>query len=79
MAFKEKERQLLLDTPYVGPKVIERLEEIGIDSLKKLSQSTVESITFLVAEMLGASCWKNSPQSKKAISNAIETAKKHLK
>ena len=32
MGFSEKERKLLLDTPYVGAKVIERLEDIGIDN-----------------------------------------------
>ena len=77
MAFSAKERSLLLEVPYVGDKVIDRLEEIGIDSLKKLKKSSVEEITNLVAEMLETTCWKNSPQAKKAIANAISVAKQH--
>ena len=76
MGFNEKEREMLLDTPYVGAKVIERLEEIGFDNFKKLSKSSVEEITTIVSDMLGSSCWKNSWQSKQAIKNAIETARK---
>lgn len=77
MAFSQKERKLLLEAPYVGDKVVDRLEEIGIDSLKKLKKCSVESVTNLVAEMLGTTCWKNSPQAKKAIANAIAVANQH--
>lgn len=77
MAFSIKERKLLLEAPYVGDKVIDRLEEIGIDNLKKLKKHSVEEITNLVAEMLGTTCWKNSPQAKKAIANALTVAKQH--
>ncbi len=78
MPFNQKEKKLLLETAYVGPKVIERLEEIGIDNFKKLSQTSVEAITSIVSQMLGSTCWKNSPQSKRAISNAIETARREV-
>lgn len=78
MSFSAREKELLLETPYVGPKVIERLEEIGIDNFKKLSNSSVETITACVSEMLEVTCWKNSPQAKMAIRNAIETAKKNI-
>ena len=61
----------------MGDKVVDRLEEIGIDNLKKLKKSSVEEITNLVAEMLGTTCWKNSPQAKKAIANALSVAKQH--
>lgn len=77
MGFSPKERKLLLEAPYVGDKVVDRLEEIGINSLKKLQKHTVEDITSLVAEMLGTTCWKNSPQAKKAIANALVVAKQH--
>ena len=79
MAFSAREKELLLATPYVGPKVIERLEEIGINNFKKLSNSSVEAITASVSEMLEVTCWKNSPQAKTAIRNAIETAQKNNK
>lgn len=78
MHFSETERRLLLATPFVGPKVIERLEEIGICNFEQLQNNTVDTITHLVANMLGTSCWKNSPQSKKAIQNAIDTAKRSI-
>lgn len=74
MAFSKKERSLLLEAKFVGPKVIERLEDIGIDSFKKLSNSSVNEIVTLVSAMIGSSCWKNSYQSKEAIQNAIDTA-----
>jgi len=75
LGFIKKEKELLLETAYVGPTVVQRLEEIGIDNFKKLSQSSVTEITTIVAKVLGSSCWKNSPQSKRAIENAIKTAK----
>ena len=77
MAFTKKERELLLEATYVGPKVIERLEEIGIDNFKKLSISSVDEITTIVSEMLGTTCWKNSWQSKTAVQNAIDVAIKN--
>lgn len=77
MAFTKTEKELLLEAPYVGPKVIERLESIGIDNFKKLKKSSVEEITTLVASMLDTTCWKNSPQAKMAIKNAISVAEQH--
>ena len=71
MAFSKEEKEELLKVKYVGETVIKRFEQIGIDSLEKLSNSSVEEITIL-----GSSCWKNSPQAKKAVSNAIEFARK---
>jgi predicted flap endonuclease-1-like 5' DNA nuclease len=74
MHFVAKEKSELLEVKGVGPVVIKRLEEIGIHSLRDLSRYKTEDIVEMVASMLGASCWKNSPQSKKAISAAIELA-----
>ncbi len=54
-----------------------RFEQIGIDSLEKLSNSSVEEITDIVSDILGSSCWKNSPQAKKAVSSTIEFAKEN--
>ncbi|MCB1753955.1 MAG: helix-hairpin-helix domain-containing protein [Gammaproteobacteria bacterium] len=75
MGFSEQEKQALLAIKGVGPTVISRLEEIGIDSCEQLSHFTVDEITRTVADMLHTSCWKNSPQAKNAIRGAIERAK----
>ncbi len=76
MSFIETERNLLLALKGVGPTVVSRLEEVGIDSLEKLSHSTVEEITNTVAQMLRTTCWKNSPLAKAAIGRAIALAKR---
>ena len=72
MAFSKEEKEELLKVKFVGETVIKRFEQIGIDSLEKLSNSTVKEITDIVSDILGSSCWKSSPQAKKAVFNAIE-------
>ncbi len=74
MSFSNDEREALLALKGVGPKVIQRFEEIGIDSLQKLSIHNANEIANLVASMLGSTCWKNSPQSLSAINAAINLA-----
>ncbi|AXX92252.1 Pathogenicity locus [Malaciobacter molluscorum LMG 25693] len=75
MPFSKEEKQKLLEVKFVGETVIRRFEQIGIDSLEVLSKSSVEEITDIVSDILGSSCWKNSPQAKKAVHNAIDYAK----
>ena len=76
MNFVKKEKKALLEVKGVGPVVIQRFEEIGIHSLLELSEYEADNIVEIVADMLGTTCWKNSPQSKKAINAAIQLAKK---
>ncbi len=76
MNFVKKEKKALLEVKGVGPVVIHRFEEIGIHSLQELSEYEADDIVEIVADMLGTTCWKNSPQSKKAINAAIQLAKK---
>ncbi len=76
MPFSKEEKDALLTVKGVGVTVIKRLEQIGIDSFKKLSDASVEEVTEIVADILGTTCWKNSPQAKKAIADAIAFAKK---
>ncbi|TDF39249.1 helix-hairpin-helix domain-containing protein [Alteromonadaceae bacterium M269] len=78
MGFNQVEKEALLSVKGVGSTVIKRFEEIGISSLSDLSQQNAEHIAELVASMLGTTCWKNSPQSKKAINAAIDRAKAGL-
>ncbi|WP_417553388.1 helix-hairpin-helix domain-containing protein [Marinomonas fungiae] len=78
MAFSEQERETLLAVKGVGPTVIKRFEEIGIDSLADLASRQVDEIAEMVASMLRSTCWKNSPQAKATINAAILRARESL-
>ncbi|NOI13620.1 helix-hairpin-helix domain-containing protein [Vibrio hepatarius] len=78
MAFSESEREILLSVKGVGPTVLKRFEEIGIDNLSDLATYRVDEIAEMVASMLRTTCWKNSPQAKAAIKAAIQRAKVEL-
>lgn len=78
MKFTPQDREKLRAAKFVGDKVIDRIEEIGIFNFEILSQSTPEFICKMVAAHIGASCWSNSPQAQTAIKNAIIVAKENL-
>jgi predicted RecB family nuclease len=75
MPFNEQERSALLALKGVGPTVIKRFEEVGIESFEDLAGFDVNTIAERVASMLHSNCWKNSPQAKAAITAAITRAK----
>lgn len=75
MAFPASEREALLQLKGVGPTVIQRLEEIGIHSLRDLSRFDTAEITRLVAQMLRTTCWSNSPQARGAVDAAVALAR----
>ncbi len=75
MKFNQQETAALLELKGVGPTVIKRFEEIGISSFQELKHNNTEDIAERVASMLHTTCWKNSPQAKRAINTAIERAK----
>jgi len=75
MSFTAQERPALLACKGVGPKVIERLEQMGFSALAQLREASVDDIVAQGAALVGSTCWKNSPQAKAAISNAIARAK----
>lgn len=75
MSFTAEERTALLTCKGVGPKVIERLEQMGFSTLDQLSEASVNDIVAQGAALVGSTCWKNSPQAKAAIGNAIALAK----
>jgi predicted RecB family nuclease len=79
MGFSDQEKAALLEVKGVGPTVIKRFEEIGIESFEALKTYQCGEIAEMVASMLQTSCWKNSPQAKSAISAAIARAKRGLK
>ncbi|MBB3139889.1 helix-hairpin-helix domain-containing protein [Halomonas organivorans] len=78
MAFSVAERELLLTIKGVGPTVVKRFEQIGIDSLTELASCRADDIAEMVASMLGTTCWKNSPQAKSAIEAAIIRARQEV-
>jgi len=78
MPFSPAERAVLLDIKGVGPIVITRLEQLGIDSLSELARSEVTDILDQTAAALGSTCWKNSPQARAAISAAVAAAQKYV-
>lgn len=73
--FPRDEKARLLAVKGVGPRVIERLEEIGIASLADLASASAPDICAQTAAILGATCWKNSPQARAAIEAAIACAR----
>lgn len=75
--FSEAERAALLAVKGVGPKVIERMEEMGIASLGALATQSAEDICARAAAIVGSTCWKNSPQARSAIGSAIDYARSH--
>jgi nucleotidyltransferase/DNA polymerase involved in DNA repair len=74
MRFSTYERHKLLAVKGIGPKVIERLEQMGFSTLRQLAEADVNDILWQGAALSGSSCWKNSPQSKAAVQAAISAA-----
>ncbi|MEM9940178.1 MAG: helix-hairpin-helix domain-containing protein [Planctomycetota bacterium] len=74
MPFSVQERKSLLLLKGVGPTVLDRLEQIGISSLDQLKDYSAVEIAKAVSDMLGSSCWKNSPQARSALESAIQFA-----
>ncbi|MCG8291948.1 helix-hairpin-helix domain-containing protein [Pseudomonas entomophila] len=75
MPFPRKERAALLDLKGVGPTVIARLEQMGIESLADLRNANVTDILARASAAVGSTCWRNSPQARAAITAAIVLAK----
>ena len=75
MSFSLEERTALLALKGVGPTVITRFEQMGIDSLAELGQASVSDILAQASAALGSTCWKNSPQARAAITAAVELAR----
>lgn len=78
MAFGESEKAALLEVKGVGPSVVKRFEEIGIDSFSELAKYEPKEIAERVASMLRTTCWNNSPQALSAVKSAIEMARQGL-
>ena len=61
----------MLSLKGLGPTVIDRLEQIGIDSLALLADTEVDAILQQVAGMIGTTCWSQQfAGDRSAIANA---------
>ena len=78
MAFSASEKAALLDIKGVGPTVVKRFEDIGIDSFSELAKYEPKEFVERVASMLRTTCWKNSPQALLAVESAIARARQGL-
>lgn len=74
MRFSEADRNILLAVKGVGPKVLERLEQMGLHTLAQLAEADGRDILARGAQLSGSSCWKNSPQARAAVDAAIAKA-----
>ena len=59
MPFPQTERTKLLATPRIGPAVVQRLEQVGLDSFAKLRQVDVDQAIRIICEQFGNSAWAN--------------------
>ncbi|MBD9678427.1 helix-hairpin-helix domain-containing protein [Pseudomonas sp. PDM18] len=72
MSFDSPERDALLALKGVGPTVLQRLEQMGLDSFARLREASAEEILQHGATLTGSSCWKNSPQARAAIDAILQ-------
>ena len=77
MAFSADERAILLAVKGVGPTVVQRLEQVGIEDLDALARQDADAVCAAASAMVGSTCWRNSPQARGAIAAAIEAARAH--
>lgn len=74
MKFSDTETQRMVALKGVGYTVVERLEQIGFSSLSQLVHANAADITLQISQMIGSTCWHNSPQAKNAVNAIIELA-----
>ena len=75
MPFSEDEKRSLLSQKGIGATILKRLDEMGLDDVKILAETSPNFILQRGAEITGSTCWRNSPQARKAIETAVNWAK----
>ena len=73
--FSTEERDALLALKGVGPTVVQRLEQMGIASLRQLAAAEPSEIVASAAGLTASTCWKNSPLARAAIQAAVDLAR----
>ena len=74
MGFPATEKEKMLALKGVGETVIARLEQIGFSSLSQLAEEDPALVTKQISQMMGSTCWHNSPQARNAIKSIITLA-----
>ncbi|WP_297909717.1 helix-hairpin-helix domain-containing protein [Thiomonas sp.] len=74
MGYSAAEKQQMLALKGVGETVVARLEQIGFPSLAQLAGEDPADLTWQIAQMLGSTCWHNSPRARGAIRAIIGLA-----
>ena len=75
MPFAADERAVLLAVKGVGPTVVQRLEQVGIEDLAALARQDAGAVCAAASALVGSTCWRNSPQARAAVAAAIAAAK----
>ena len=75
MSWSEEEKRSLLSQKGIGATILKRLEEMGLDDVKILAATNPDFILQRGAEITGSTCWRNSPQARKAIETAVNWAR----
>ena len=73
--FPPEQREALLAVRGVGPTVVQRLEQMGIASLRQLAAAEPSEIVASAAGLTASTCWKNSPRARAAIQAAVDLAR----
>lgn len=73
--FSTEERTRLLALKGVGPTVVSRLEQIGFSSLAQLADEEAGIVTKQISQLMGSTCWHNSPLARSAIQAVIDLAR----
>ena len=79
MPFTKEERKELTAIKGIGDTFVTRLEQMGLDTMEKLANASVEYILSSGAELTGSTCYKNSPQARKAAEEAIYYAEEKFR
>jgi predicted RecB family nuclease len=69
--FNDDDRRQLLLTAGVGPRVLDRMEEIGVTSIADLRRRGVPEVVELVCRRIGTSAWANR---RAALIRALDSA-----
>ena len=79
MGFSAIEREKMLALKGVGATVVARLEQIGFSSWSQLAGEDPAVVTKQISQMMGSTCWHNSPQARGAIQAVVALAQKGRK
>lgn len=75
MALTPAQTQSLLAQKGIGPTVLQRLQQMGLDDVAALAAANVDDMLQQGAALSGSRCWQNSPQARKAMQAAVAWAK----